>query len=205
MYIVTAPWLLRKLFPNNIIWNLPGTDKEIYLTFDDGPHPAATNFVLEQLKNYNAKGTFFCIGKNVIMFQDLYFKIIGMGHRVGNHTFDHLNGRKTNDARYFENIALASQYIDSNLFRPPYGSITRFQANQLSMKYKIVMWSVLSADFDKSITKEKCLQNVLKNTKPGSFIVFHDSEKAFPHLEYVLPKVLKHFSEMGYKFSAIPL
>ena len=203
MYIVTAPWFLRILFPSFVTWKIPNERNEIYLTFDDGPHPAATPFVLDLLKKYNSKATFFCIGKNVKEHPDLYSRIIDEGHKVGNHTYDHLNGKKSSDKDYIENTLKAKQIIDSKLFRPPYGAITRFQAKQLSSFYQIIMWDVLSADFDTSITKEKCLEIVTKNTKSGSVIVFHDSEKALPHLQYALPQALEFFVEKGYKMDGI--
>ena len=203
MYIITAPWLLRKLFPSFLTWEIPNNNNEIYLTFDDGPHPVATPFVLNLLKDYKAKATFFCIGKNVNEQPQLYRKILNEGHGVGNHTYNHLNGKKSNDKDYIENIIEANKIIDSNLFRPPYGAITSLQARQLNSIYRIIMWNVLSADFDTKITKEKCLNNVMKNTKPGSIIVFHDSEKAFPHLEYVLPRAINYFTEKNFKMGKI--
>lgn len=125
------------------------------------------------------------------------------GHTIGNHTHDHLNGWKTADSAYFENIMLAKKYIDSNLFRPPYGKITRFQIQQLQPVFKIIMWDVLSGDFDINLSPKKCLQNAVSNTSPGSVIVFHDSEKAFPRLEYALPESLRFFSEKGYVMKGI--
>ncbi len=198
MYVVKTPWWLRLLYGSQLTWNIPTKEKEIYLTFDDGPHPTITPFVLDQLKAYNAKATFFCIGKNVDQYTHVYRRIIDEGHKVGNHTYDHLNGWKTTDKDYFENISKASKIIDSHLFRPPYGRITKFQAKHLSGLFKIVMWDVLSADFDVSITKENCLANVLSNIQAGSIIVFHDSEKALPRLEFALPSVLQYLKENNF-------
>ena len=206
-YLVKTPWLLKKIYPE-CIWNIKTDEKVIYLTFDDGPHPVATTFVLEELKRYNAKATFFCIGKNVEENFELYKKIIDEGHAAGNHTYNHLNGWKVKDEVYLDNIFKAKKIIDSNLFRPPYGRITKFQLKQLpAEKYKLrtVMWSVLSGDFDKEITGEECYLTVAKNAKEGSVVVFHDSEKAFKRLEYALPKVLKYFSEKGFEFKSISL
>lgn len=183
---------------------MPGQSKKIYLTFDDGPHPVATPFVLEQLKKYNAKATFFCIGKNIDEYPFLYEEILDDGHMVGNHTYNHLNGWKTDDATYIENIVLAKKRIDSNLFRPPYGRATKFQLRLLKQQGMLpVMWTVLSGDFDTGLSREKCLINVVKNTMEGSIVIFHDSTKAFERLEYVLPRVMDHFSAKGFQFEKI--
>lgn len=201
-YFFKTPWWLKKLYPL-LVWNIDTREKILYLTFDDGPHPVATPFVLDELKKYNAKASYFCIGKNVVQYPEIYKRIIDEGHRVGNHTFDHLNGWKTDDAIYIQNIQEAAKHIDSDLFRPPYGKITRFQAKLLKQHYRIIMWDVLSADFDKEVSPEKCAQQVIMRSKPGSIIVFHDSEKAMLKLEFALPKVLQYFSSQGYIFSAI--
>ena len=210
-YTIKPPWILKKIYPN-LLWQNPGNEKTIYLTFDDGPHPAATPFILDKLKAYKAKATFFCIGKNVIEYPEIYKRILNEGHAVGNHTQNHLDGWKTTDEKYFDNIFEAAKYIDSNLFRPPYGRITKFQSNLLqqgSLKktgqkhFKLIMWSVLSGDFDIKLSPEKCFQNVLLNTKAGSIVVFHDSTKAWDRMNYALPKMLEHFSKLGYRFESI--
>jgi peptidoglycan-N-acetylglucosamine deacetylase len=206
-YFVKTPWWLQQLY-KSCVWQMPTQQKTIYLTFDDGPHPQATNFVLQQLQQYKALATFFCIGKNVIEQQAIYKQILLANHAVGNHTHNHLNGFKTANKVYMQNIATAKQYIDSNLFRPPYGRITIFQLKLLQAslyRLKPIMWTVLSGDFDMGLSPEKCLQNVIKNTKSGSIVVFHDSEKAFEKLQYVLPKVLAHFTAKGYRFEKIVL
>lgn len=200
-YFIKTPWWLKKLFPKRV-WEMDTGRKIIYLTFDDGPHPVATPFVLEQLKNHQAKATFFCIGKNVQAYPDIYQRILVEGHQPGNHTQDHLNGWKTDTALYLENIRQAGKLIRSSLFRPPYGRISSAQARQLK-DYKVVMWTVLSGDFDTSLSKEKCLSNVLSHVKAGSIIVFHDSEKAWERMSFVLPVVLEHFSKKGYEFGVI--
>ena len=190
------------------VWEMPSQETVIYLTFDDGPHPAATPFVLDTLKEYGAKATFFCIGKNVLDEPALYERIITEGHAVGNHTFNHLNGWKTTDAVYMEDIAKAKKYIDSSLFRPPYGKITSFQLRLLAkdkFKMRPIMWTVLSGDFDVKLSKETCLLNVLTTASNGSIIVFHDSQKAFVNLQFVLPKVLNHFEQKGFRFEKIVL
>lgn len=189
------------------IWNVPSREKVLYLTFDDGPHPEATAFALEELKKYNASATFFCIGKNVEQHGQMYSRILNEGHKTANHTFNHLNGWKTDDKKYFEDILQAKRYIDTDLFRPPYGRISKLQLKYLTEKFrmKVIMWSVLSGDFDLSISAETCLKNVLTSAKKGSIIVFHDSEKAFEKIKYVLPKVLEIFSEKGYRFDKLNL
>ena len=207
LYFIKTPWWLKKIY-SSYLWNIDTKKKILYLTFDDGPHPEATPFILTELKKYDALATFFCIGKNVLAWPDIYKRILDEGHSVGNHTQNHLNGWKTNNKRYMSDIAEATKYIDSDLFRPPYGRITSFQARNLrsamrGRKAKVVMWDVLSADFDPSITPEKCMENVIFNSKPGSVIVFHDSEKAFPKIKYCLPKILNFFFEKGYRFDAL--
>src|ERR1700757_3048973 len=192
-YFVKTPWWLKLLY-KKCVWEIKDTKKVIFLTFDDGPHPNITPFVLDELKKYNALATFFCIGKNVLQYDDIYRRITTEGHTVANHTHNHLNGWKTTNDIYLANIMKAKKYIDSDLFRPPYGKITKLQLRQLTterFRLRPVMWSVLSGDFDKELTPEKCLQNVIKNAASGSIVVFHDSEKAFERLQYALPGVLK--------------
>jgi len=206
-YFVKTPWWIKKIY-SFYTWSIPTTEKILYLTFDDGPHPEATPFVLSELKKFDALATFFCIGKNVLAYPDIYKRILDEGHAVGNHTQNHLNGWKTPNDVYVKDIAEAANYIDSNLFRPPYGRITLFQAKNLpaamkGKKSKIIMWDVLSADFDESITNEQSMQIVVFRSSPGSIIVFHDSEKAFQKLNYVLPKILHHFSNQGFKFLSL--
>lgn len=226
-YLIRMPWWLKKIFPSSLIWRMPPpslstspssahNDKILYLTFDDGPHPVVTPWVLEELRRYGARGTFFCIGKNVQEYPQIYRQVLLAGHRVGNHTFNHLNGWKTDDAVYLDNIRQASQLIDSDLFRPPYGRITRRQSGLLNLlapgvraapsspgRFKIIMWDVLSADFDRRLSGARCGRNVIRYGRPGSIIVFHDSEKAFERLRVALPVVLEHFSRLGYRFEAI--
>lgn len=184
---------------------MPSTQKELYLTFDDGPHETATPFVLDRLKEFNAKATFFCLGKNVQSYPAIYERILDEGHRVGNHTFNHLNGWKTKNNLYVKDIDAASKYIDSKLFRPPYGRISPFVSRLLrtQLQYKIIMWHVLSGDFDKTLSPQKCAEHVLLNAQPGSIIVFHDSTKAQEKMFFALPKTLEYFSNAGYKFNSI--
>jgi peptidoglycan/xylan/chitin deacetylase (PgdA/CDA1 family) len=206
-YLVKTPWWLKKWY-GGLVWDLPqkAGDKVLYLTFDDGPHPVATPFVLDELRRHGARATFFCIGKNVREQPLIYRRILEDGHRVGNHTQNHLNGWKSSDADYVHDIGQAARYIDSSLFRPPYGRISAFQASLLRkppFQYDIIMWDVLSADFDRSLSPEKCARNVIRHARPGSIIVFHDSEKAYPRLKVALPAVLAHFGEKGYRFEGI--
>jgi len=206
-YWVRMPWWLRKLLPSELIWRMPETDKPaVYLTFDDGPHPMITPFVLEQLRQYDAKGSFFCIGKNVAANPEVYGQILAAGHTAGNHTQNHRNGWKTKTKDYLGNVMQAAEYIDSRAFRPPYGRITRMQAHMLSRAnpaWKIYMWDVLSADFDQNITPGKCLENVLFNLRPGSIVVFHDSEKAWDRMSFALPRVLAFCKEKGWEMKGL--
>lgn len=217
-YLPKTPNIIRRFF-SNYIWRFSLNTKEIYLTFDDGPAEEITEFVLNELKKYNAKATFFCIGKNIQQHPEIFKKIKINGHTIGNHTQQHLNGWKTVKNTYIENVLECEQSItnilDKNqkletrrpatkLFRPPYGKIKKNQTIALLKKgYKIIMWDVLSADFDEKICKEKCLQNVLENTQNGSIIVFHDSKKAAEKLKFALPIVLAEFTSQGFVFKAI--
>ncbi len=206
MYLVKTPWWLRALYPS-LTWRIKSAAKTIYLSFDDGPHETATPFVLEQLRKYNAKATFFCIGKNVAAHPSIYQNILDEGHAIGNHTYNHLNGWKTKNAIYLEDVADASALIKSNLFRPPYGRIRHSQQKQLQTinpKLQTIMWDVLSGDFDTNLPPETCLGYVLYHTKPGSIVVFHDSSKAWERMQYALPKMLEHFVGEGYVFESIP-
>ena len=202
MYLIKTPWWLRALYPS-FIWKINTNQKVLYLTFDDGPHATATPFVLDQLKRYDAKATFFCIGNNVVQHPNIYDRILAEGHAVGNHTFNHLNGWKTKDEEYINDIDKAAKEIDSTLFRPPYGRITRFQSSVVNRQSSIIMWDVLSGDFDRDLQPQRCLANVLYHSKKGSIIVFHDSSKAWERMSYCLPRLLEHFTQEGYQFKAL--
>lgn len=194
MYILRIPHLLRKILPD-ALWEMPNEEHnpKVYLTFDDGPHPKATPFVLEQLEKYNAKATFFCVGKNVIEYPAIYEQIMEQGHAVGNHTHNHLKGSATKVNVYIEDVQQAANFISSSLFRPPYGRIKSIQAKTLKkLNFKLVMWSLLSGDFDQTISQQRCLENVVFNLKPGDILVFHDSQKAWQNLSFTLPRVLEH-------------
>lgn len=204
-YFVQKPKWLR-YFYGDCLWNVPAGEKTIYLSFDDGPDAEETPFVLETLDQYQAKASFFCLGKNVEQHESLYREIIARKHTVGNHTYSHFDGWKTANKKYFNDIAEATKYISSPLFRPPYGHITWNQVNRLKQNdfnLKTVLWNVLSADFDAHTTAEKCLQNVISNATDGSIVLFHDSAVAAKNMRYALPRVLDHFSEQGYAFKAL--
>jgi peptidoglycan/xylan/chitin deacetylase (PgdA/CDA1 family) len=200
---IKPPYIARVLFPQ-LLWEVKTDSKEIFLTFDDGPHPEITPRVLEILEEYQAKATFFCVGDNVKKYPETYAAIIDKGHRTGNHSLNHLNGWKTTNQEYYNNIEQCRKFVDSNLFRPPYGRIKPAQIEVLIHQYQIVMWSILSFDFDKNISPNQCFQNTIAHTKAGSIVVFHDSEKAKENLLYALPKFLRHFKKAGYEFRVIP-
>lgn len=205
MYFPKTPKWIKLLF-RNYIWSIKTSKKVLYLTFDDGPHPAITQWVLNILDQYNAKASFFCIGDNVRKFPEMYQEVITKGHAVGNHTYNHLKGWKHTKKVYLKNTMQAAELIDSNLFRPPYGRIKCSQARALrnsEKQFKICMWDVISYDYDKNINADKCTEMVIQNAMNGSIIVFHDSEKAFPNLQIALPKVMEHFSKLGYTFERL--
>jgi peptidoglycan/xylan/chitin deacetylase (PgdA/CDA1 family) len=205
LYLAKSPFWLQWLYPT-LTWHKNRNEKYLYLTFDDGPVPVVTPFVLNTLKKFNVKATFFCIGDNVGKYPEIYRDVLAGGHAVGNHTFNHLKGWKTTDADYLENVEKCSRVVRSNLFRPPYGKIRRTQIRSLQSRFPeltIVMWDVLSGDFDQTINAQKCIQNILKNVQNGSIIVFHDSTKALPRLEITLPVVLEKLQSLGYGFKML--
>lgn len=209
---VKIPEFIKVLYPRRI-WDGGREEKVIYLTFDDGPIPEVTPWVLQQLKNYRANATFFCIGDNVAAHPEIFNQIIAEGHTVGNHTYDHLNGWKTSSKAYLQNSLKAQQLMlrtatefpfKNAFFRPPYGKIKNAQAKQLVQEgFKIVMWDIVSEDYNQKISPQKCLQNVLQHTKPGSLIVFHDSLKAERNMKFALSRVLEHYSTQGYDFRSL--
>ncbi len=204
-YLVKTPSLIKFIF-KNWVWSFSKKEKIIYLTFDDGPTPEITEWTLAQLNKYHAKATFFCIGKNVQQYPKIYQKIVENNHSIGNHTHNHLHGLKTTTADYLDNINKAELAFQKKpkLFRPPYGKLSFSQAKKIRENgSKIVMWDVLSADFDTSISKEECLKNVIKHTSNGSIVVFHDSVKASEKLKFVLPQLLEYYTSKGYIFKSI--
>ena len=211
-YWIKTNFIVKKIF-SKYIWNIPNNEKKVYLTFDDGPTPEITEWTLSQLEKFEAKATFFCIGDNINKFPEIFNLVFSKGHSIGNHTFNHLKGWETSTKEYIENVALCQEAISKNskivnlkpaIFRPPYGRIKCNQAKELrNLGYKIIMWDILTTDFDANVTPEQCLQNVLKNVTSGSIIVFHDSKKAFRNLEYALPKTLEFLKEKGFSFAVL--
>ena len=197
-----TPTLVKKIY-YSLTWDFHDHSDAVFLTFDDGPTPGITEQVLEILKTYGARASFFCIGRNAERNPELVRRISAEGHTIGNHTYSHLNGLKTNNRDYFNDIQLAHTLIQAGLFRPPYGMIRPSQIRYLRKLYTIIMWDVMSYDYDAKVTKEKCLDNVLKNVRPGSIVVFHDSLKASEKVLYALPGVLEFLKEKKYKCSSI--
>jgi len=202
MYVSKVPGIFWRLFPD-ILWRMPVKEKSLYLTFDDGPTPGITEFVLDTLKLYRAQATFFCIGKNVAAHRAIFNRVLRENHSVGNHTYRHLNGWETEDEFYYDDIEQCAQEVKSRLFRPPYGKITLPQIRLLRSRYKIVMWDVLSGDFDLHLSAEACLKNVLRNAREGSVIVLHDSVKAEAKVKFALPHILQHFTQAGFAFKTL--
>lgn len=195
--------LLQQLF-RSLLWRVETTEKVLYLTFDDGPIPEVTPWVLEELQRHQAKATFFVVGENVRKHPELLQRLQAGGHTVGNHTEHHVNGWNTPTRAYLREVQECDRRVGSRLFRPPYGRIRLTQIRALRKRFRIVMWDVLSKDYDRGIQPNECLQRVLRSARPGSIVVFHDSLKAEERLRYALPRVLGHFSELGYRFEALP-
>lgn len=194
--------ILEIIYPR-FLWRMPATEKCIYLTFDDGPVPEVTPWVLAQLKKHNAPATFFCVGDNIRKNPETFQQVIRAGHRIGNHTYHHLNGWKTPLEEYLHNVHQSEALYPTGLFRPPYGRITQKQAVGILPHSRIVMWSVLTRDYSPDLSPEKCLKNAIKNTQSGAIVLFHDSLKAQKNLEYVLPRYLRYFSLRGYRFEKL--
>ena len=206
-----TPLFIQKLFPKNI-WQKKTTKKVIYLTFDDGPTPAVTDWVIDILAKYRARATFFCLGKNIEQHPKIIQRLLQNSHLIANHSYSHYKGWRTHNTRYVTDIEKAQKLIQSiytksvsdKLFRPPYGKSGYFQAKALRKKgYKIVLWSVLSGDFDTNLVPEKAIEKILKHTRSGSIVVFHDSKKAFENLQIILPKMLSYWTNKGYTFEIL--
>ncbi len=202
MYLARTPEFIQGLFPN-FVWRIPTEEKKIFLTFDDGPIPESTPWILKELEKHNAEATFFCVGDNIIKHPHLFHQMMKGNFGLGSHTFNHLSGWGTENIQYFHNVRRGATLIKSAMFRPPYGRLRPSQVPFLMRHYYIVMWDVLSGDFDPKISAQQCLDNVMENAAPGSIIVFHDSLKSFDKLQYVLPEVLKHLSADGYRFESL--
>ena len=200
---IKPPKILRRLMPD-LIWEI-GDDEGVFLTFDDGPTPGVTEWILATLARYDARATFFVLGKNVELYPDLYRRIVDAGHRVGNHTYSHQKGWKMSLERYTEDVDFANDLLHTDLFRPPYALITPAQARLLGQRYKLVMWDVLSRDYSRRISPRACLRNVVPHLEPGAIIVFHDSEKAFRNLRYALPRTLEAIRKKGLVCKTIEL
>ena len=203
MYLVKTPAIIKPFF-KGMTWNIPNEENTIFLTFDDGPTPEITPWVLSALKQFDAKATFFCLGAKAEKHPDILKQITDEGHALGIHSYSHLNGRNTPDKDYFEDLEKCAALIDSKLFRPPYGKLTKAQLKTIKQRYAIIMWDVLSGDFDQSINGEKCFLNVRNNATSGSIIVFHDSVKAEQNLRIALPSTLSYFKDKGYRLGVIP-
>jgi len=208
-YWVKTHSFIKWLFSNQI-WSIPNSKNNIYLTFDDGPTPEVTEWVLDLLKKHEIRATFFCIGKNILNHAEIFKKVVADGHSIGNHTYNHLSGWQTSTGNYLENIMDCETEIAKlssvkcNLFRPPYGKITPSQSKKLrKLSYKIIMWDILTADFDTTISPEKCLENATKKVESGSIIVFHDSKKAFENMKYALPKAIEYYKRKGFAFGTL--
>ncbi len=202
MYTIRLPFFLR-LPIKNLIWRLPQKEPVVYLTFDDGPIPEVTPQVLEILEQEDVKATFFCVGENVHKYRDVYNQVLAKGHHVGQHTYNHLPAFKHSKEEYRLNVNAAKELIKSDLFRPPHGQILWSQILKMRKQFRIILWDVLSGDFDQDITPEKCLKNVIKNTRNGSIIVFHDSLKAQKNMLYALPRAIQYLKEQGYSFAVL--
>ncbi len=197
------PKLLRKLMPD-LVWEIPG-GSDVYLTFDDGPTPDVTEWILDELAKWDAKATFFCLGRNVEAHPELYARIVAEGHCVGNHTHSHIKGWARDAANYADDVNRAAAVINSTLFRPPYGRISPRKARLLAGRYRIVMWNIISRDYSRRLSPQGCLANVVGHVEPGDIVVFHDSVKAFRNMSYALPRTLEHLHARGMRSKAIEI
>jgi len=203
MIPVRPPFFYRWFSPGYLVCSLPGTEKVIYLTFDDGPIPEVTPEVLSILKHYGVKATFFVVGDNVKKHPEVFEQVRQDGHTIGNHTFHHLNGWKTPPGAYIEDVMRCREYFTTRLFRPPYGRFSPAQYFLLRKDFRFVLWSVLTGDYSKSVTPDQCLENAIGNTGNGSVVVFHDNLKAVENVRYALPRFLEHFLALGFHFQGL--
>ncbi len=201
-YLIKTPALVKWFYPG-LTWQKSPTELILYLTFDDGPIPEVTPFILKTLAQFEAKATFFCIGDNVQKHRDIFKQVKAGGHTIGNHTFNHLRGWDTSDKVYLQNTQKCQELVKAKLFRPPYGRAKKSQFAVLKKQYEVIMWDVLSGDFDTDLSPQKCYQNVVDKSSNGSIIVFHDSLKAFPRIQYALPKALEYWQNKGYQFKSL--
>ncbi|UII24570.1 polysaccharide deacetylase family protein [Fulvivirga maritima] len=207
MFLHKTPLALKWIYPQ-LTWSIPSKEKVLYLTFDDGPIPHLTEFIINTLAEFNAKATFFCVGDNIRKHPEIAQQSIEAGHTLGNHTFNHLNGWKNDSNIYIQNVEkcqeqLKSMKVTSHFLRPPYGRIARNQIAKLKNQYKIIMWDVLSGDFSHKISPEDCLKKSVQSTRKGSIVLFHDNVKAERNMKYTLPRYLEHFSKEGYVFKGL--
>lgn len=199
---IRFPDLIRP-FLGNLTWRKSSSSKVIYLTFDDGPVPEVTPFVLDLLDKYNVKATFFCVGDNVQKYPEIYAEVLRRGHKTGNHTFNHLKGFSLTTEEYIANVDEAAEYIDSRLFRPPYGRIKKKQIDKLQLRYEIVMWDLITHDYNQKLSKESIFHNVKRYSRNGSIVVFHDSIKAKNNMLYALPLSIEYWNSQGYTFGVL--
>jgi peptidoglycan/xylan/chitin deacetylase (PgdA/CDA1 family) len=202
MINLSPPRFFTNLFPN-VVWRMPSDNNKVYLTFDDGPTKNVTPWVLDKLKEYDAKATFFCLGKKVEMHPDIYQRILDEGHSVGNHSYSHLKGWETRTGQYVQDVDLAADLIKSDLFRPPYGRIKAVQFRVLKERYRVILWDVLSMDYSRWVTPKRCANIVLNNLHPGAIVVFHDSKKAEKNMKFGLEKLLEEVKNRGLQFGLI--
>lgn len=200
MYLVQPPYLLRRVYPA-ATWRAATTVPKIYLSFDDGPIPGVTERVLDLLQKENVKAVFFCVGENVQKYPQIFERILAEGHQVGNHTYNHLNGWNTDSISYFRNVAKCAELVNSTLFRPPYGRMKNSQYKALVKRFQIIMWDVMTVDYDAKVSKEQCLKNACSNLRNGSVVLFHDSLKAASNMEYALPRFIEFAKSKGFEFS----
>lgn len=204
MVLQRLPSIISFYYGKKVLLRFPSGSKKLYITFDDGPTKNVTEAILDTLKKYQATSTFFCCGNSAEKNPKLVQKIIEDGHLIGNHTFSHIKGTKTKNDLYFEDVERCHQIIKSDYFRPPYGRISKSQVKYLSEKYQIVLWSLLTEDYNPNLSQEDCLQKAIKKTKDGDIVVFHNSEKAAKNVLYVLPKYLDYFYNQGFSFEKLP-